>query len=357
MGIFKAKGSPYFQYTFTVKGSRYRGSTGLDRRADAQEWVATERRKKILGQEDEKTLTLSQAYAKYELEHLQFKPSYRSIISKINHVLEYFGRDTWLHAIGQNEVERYVAHSRNETFRRVVYNHKKKAMAPVGKPKKNSAANINRRLSTLRAVMTKARKSWKVKAQDLDFDAVMLEEKTVINNTLAEDAPQILWDAAPDHIRHFIMVSLCTGWRSQNVLTLNGVEQIDLKAFNISTIGKGNKRIDTPITDAFAQYIILNNLHEMKRVCLYRGRPVKSIKTAWASLFERTGIKYIRPHDMRHTFGTWLYRYTRDQRAVQQGLAHSDIGTSIRYTHTDHDMLREQMNKMPVKIKQIAVAK
>lgn len=357
MGIFKAKGSPYFQFTFTVKGTRYRGSTGLDRRADAQEWVAHERRKKILGHEDEETLTLSQGYAKYELEHLQFKPSYRSILSKINHVLGYFGNDTGMQTIGQNDLERYVAHSRAETFRREVYSHKRKEMVPTGKPKKTKPATINRRLSTIQALFIKARKSWKIKVQEIDFDALMLREDNIVNNTLTEDAPQILWDAAPSHIRHFIMVSLCTGWRSQNVLTLNGIKQIDLANHNIHTTGKGDKLIDTPITDAFALYIKLNKLDEMEGVCAYRGRSVKSIKTAWTSLFERTRIKYIRPHDMRHTFGTWLYRYTRDQRATQEALSHSDISTSIRYTHTDHDMLREQMNKLPVRINQVLAVK
>lgn len=126
MGVFKDKKSPYFQYTFTVKGTRYRGSTGLDKRGDAQTWVADERRKKILGLEDEQTLTLSQAFAKYELEHLQFKISYKSIQPKINHVLGYFGENLPLHAIGQNEVEKYIAHCRMETYRRQVYSPSKR---------------------------------------------------------------------------------------------------------------------------------------------------------------------------------------------------------------------------------------
>ena len=60
---------------------------------------------------------------------------------------------------------------------------------------------------------------------------------------------------------------------------------------------------------------------------------------------------------MRHTFGTWFYGVTRDQRAVQEALAHSDIQTSVRYTHTNLEMLRDQMNKMPLHINQVKAVK
>jgi integrase len=366
MGVFKDKKSPYLQYSFTVKGVRYRGSTGLNSRSDAKEWVANERRKIILGIEVEKTLTVGQGFAKYELEHLQFKPSYKSIIPKINHVMEFLGKNTCLHSVGQNDLERYIAHCRTETFRKMVYSPKKGKMIPIkagehAKPRKVSVATINRRLAAFQAMHKKAKKSWKVKVQEIDFESLFLKETTVINNTLAVSSPQILWDAAKPHIRHFIMITLCTGWRSTPVLRMNGKKQIVLDApvpF-VWTIGKGGKHIETPITDVFMQYIIANGLQHMDLICDFwgTGEPVASIKTTWKTLFKNTGIKYIRPHDLRHTFGTWLYHYTKDQRAVQEALVHSDITTSIRYTHTNLDMLREQMNKLPVKINQVAAAK
>ncbi len=370
MGVFKAKRTPYFQYKITINGTPYRGSTGLDKRADAEAWLANERRKIILGIEEKKALTLSQGFAKYEIEHLQFKTSYTSIQPKINHVLEYFGGDTWLHDIGQNELEQYVAHCRTETYRKMVYSPKKKKMVPIAKgdnakPRTANVATINRRLAAFQAMHTRARKSWRVKIQEIDFESLKIKETTVINNTLAIDTPQVLWDAAPPHIRHFIVISLSTGWRMTNVLTLNGRKQINLDAAVpfMWTVGKGDKYIETPLTDFLMQYITANGLHELECVCAQefkksgKRRPVKSIKTAWKNLFIRTKVKPIRIHDMRHTFGTWFYSVTRDQRAVQEALAHSDIQTSMRYTHTNLDMLREQMNKMPVRITQVSVAK
>jgi integrase len=361
MGVFKAKGTPYFQYRFTVGGTPYRGSTQLDKRADAEAWVADQRRKIKLGIEDEKTLTLGEAYAKYELEHLQFKTSYKSIQYKINHVIAYFGEDTWLHGIGQNECEKYLAHCKTEVLRKMAYSPKLKKMVPTKKIYKAKPATINRRLATLQSIILKAKTSWRVTVQDIDFVPLFQKEQTIINNPLPVNAQQTIWDALPNHGKHFVMLSLCLGWRSTNVLTANGSEQIILNApipF-MWTIGKGGKRIETPITAPLMHYILANNLHETGLICDFWGTgvPIKSIKTAWRTAFKNTGLKYIRPHDLRHTFGSMLYYNTRDQRAVQEGLAHSDIKTSMRYTHTDLSMLHEQMNKMPITIKPLRVAK
>ena len=342
MGIFKVKGSPYFHFAFTVKGCRYRGSTQADKRTDAETVYGNERRKALLGETEPNTIILEDAFAKYEEEHAMFLTSYPSVKANVDHLLGYFGKNKLLHDVGQNEMERYVAHSRTETYLRRVFTPD--GMVTTGKPQAHSNAIINRRLATFQGMHAKAFKSWKVKIQPIDFSALKLKERTVINNTLAKDAPQKLFDAAPEHIKRFIMISLFTGWRKMNVLTLTGA-QIDMESLTVQTIGKGGKLIVSPITTSFARYIRANKLHKAEYVCAYKGEPVKQIKTAWKKLFEKTGIPYIRPHDLRHTFGTWLYEKTGDQRLVQEALNHSDIKTSIRYTHTHLEQRRKKMNK------------
>lgn len=335
MGTFKVKGSPYYHFAFQIRGTRYRGSTYLAKKADAVAFEANERRRVQLGEGDYDILTLEQAFNKYEEEHAMFLASYASIQAHVDHMLDHWGKGRPIHDIDQNELERYVAKCRTELL----------PYPEDGERKKLSAATVNRRLATFQGMHRRARDSWKAKVALIDFRALRLKEATIVNNTLCHEDVQALWDAAPEQ-RHFIAISLYTGWRMTNVLTLRG-NQIDLDNLVMQTIGKRQKLITSPITREFAAYIRLHKLHEKELVCDFwgDGEPVKSIKTAWRTLFTKTKVKRIRVHDLRHTFGTWLYESTGDQRLVQELLHHSDIKTTIRYTHTKQELQRAKLDK------------
>lgn len=344
MGIFKVKDSPYYHFAFTFKGCRYRGSTGFEKRADAETYFENERRRVRLGEIEQDTVTLLDAFDRYEEEHAMFLNSYASTQSHVNHLLGYFGNGKMLHEIDEAAMVKYVADCRKETYRKKTYAPKQGKMIEVGKAKVTSNATINRRISAIQGMHSRATKIWKYKTQPINFNALKLKEKVSIDNTLLYKDVQKLWDAAPVHLRHFIIISLHTGWRMMNVLTLTK-EQINLRNHTITTIGKGGKLIVSPITDSFESYIRANELHKLDYPCAYKDKPVSSIKTAWKALFKRAKVKYIRIHDLRHTFGTWLYEQTGDQRLVQEMLHHSDIKTSIRYTHTKRELQRDKLNK------------
>lgn len=58
----------------------------------------------------------------------------------------------------------------------------------------------------------------------------------------------------------------------------------------------------------------------------------------------RAGIgKRITPHVLRHTFATDLYRETCKIRLVQKALGHSDLSTTMIYTHVYDEELQQAM--------------
>lgn len=74
-----------------------------------------------------------------------------------------------------------------------------------------------------------------------------------------------------------------------------------------------------------------------------KGTPLRS--NALRAMVKRRGSKAglaqkdIHPHTLRHTFATELYRQTKDIRLVQKALGHSDLTTTMIYTHiVDDDM-------------------
>ena len=57
---------------------------------------------------------------------------------------------------------------------------------------------------------------------------------------------------------------------------------------------------------------------------------------------EKAG-KRIHPHTLRHSFATDMYRVTRNIRMVQKALGHSDLSTTMIYTHIADSELEEAM--------------
>jgi len=56
----------------------------------------------------------------------------------------------------------------------------------------------------------------------------------------------------------------------------------------------------------------------------------------------------ISPHTLRHTFATRLLRRSGNIRMVQKALGHSDLSTTMLYTHIVDDELEDAMKRMAV---------
>ncbi|MFW5987932.1 MAG: tyrosine-type recombinase/integrase [bacterium] len=60
--------------------------------------------------------------------------------------------------------------------------------------------------------------------------------------------------------------------------------------------------------------------------------------------------KKVTPHTLRHTFATDLYRDTKDIRQVQKALGHSDLSTTMIYTHLVDEDLQRDMEALDKKL-------
>jgi len=60
--------------------------------------------------------------------------------------------------------------------------------------------------------------------------------------------------------------------------------------------------------------------------------------------------KKVTPHTLRHTFATDLYRDKKDIRQVQKALGHSDLSTTMIYTHLVDEDLQRDMQALDKKI-------
>lgn len=88
-------------------------------------------------------------------------------------------------------------------------------------------------------------------------------------------------------------------------------------------------------------------------VFLFKGQPVKDVKTALKAACERAGIPYGRNtpngitfHSLRHSFGSLVQQTQRDIRITQQLMNHKSIQMTERYTHSRSEAKMDAVNSI-----------
>jgi integrase/recombinase XerD len=159
--------------------------------------------------------------------------------------------------------------------------------------------------------------------------------------------------ATPLGLRNAAMLELlyATGLRVSELTALR-VDEVDLEAGFVSTLGKGRKQRLVPIGDAaralLALYLTrarpaLSTRRRSNDLFLSRRGARLTRQTFWkmvADTARGAGIaKDIYPHMLRHSFATHLLERGADLRAVQAMLGHADISTTQIYTHVSRSHL------------------
>ncbi len=78
----------------------------------------------------------------------------------------------------------------------------------------------------------------------------------------------------------------------------------------------------------------------------FKGKPIGSIRKAFKNACNRTGIKNLRFHDLRHTFATRLVLSGVDLATVSKLLGHSTIQMTMRYSHPTPEALKNAVSKL-----------
>ena len=74
------------------------------------------------------------------------------------------------------------------------------------------------------------------------------------------------------------------------------------------------------------------------------AKPYVAIWYAWDSARTRAGLAYVRIHDLRHSFASFLVNSGRSLYEVQKLLGHAHIKTTQRYAHLSDETLISAAN-------------
>ena len=328
--LVRRSGSPHWYIRGTIRGVSVFESTGLDRRAEAEE-VLTVRAAEILTRSIHGH-TAVRTFADAALSYLAAGGDGQHL----SPILKHFGQRK-LSAIGQHEIEQAAAR-----------------LKPHAAP-----GTLNRQIYTpISAVLHHAaRKQWCASP----VIARPSQPPGRVRWITVDEADRLIAAAAP-HLAPLVIFLLSTGARLSEALYLDwsavDLGRCHVEIRNAAAGGHGTKNDESRGVPLHPRAVaaLANLPHRTGPVfrrhlggLTKRGwkRPVGpgyadrrgagggQVKTAWRAMLKRAAISNFSPHDCRHTWASWHYAANRDLTALMQLGGWKSPEMVLRYAHVN----------------------
>ena len=207
-----------------------------------------------------------------------------------------------------------------------------------GKWPELSPSTVNRRLSVVSRLVQLAKEwGWTESAPTIRMLPETTRE-TFLTQEQVEDIARLCPRVGP-----LVLLDAYTGIRIGHLLRLTAADVVDGKYIRLDRSGK-------------TRTMQLIPLH--KRVRGFASRlPLKGVTypvyyAEFKAACKALGIT-ARPHDLRHSFASWMFRAGSDSFSVQNALGHSSPAVTRRYIHEGAQQLATQINRIgtPSKVK------
>jgi integrase len=160
-------------------------------------------------------------------------------------------------------------------------------------------------------------------------------------------------------VRDALKLMLFTGQRRGNVLGMRWVD-VDLAGGVWSLGAHQTKQAKAQTTPLVAQACeVLQRRYESAatawvfpavRVVDESGELGQMSETrlrdAWQRICKAAGIEDLRPHDLRHTSGSWLARLGASEAIRQKALGHQTPAMAARYSHLELDPVADALQRV-----------
>lgn len=215
-------------------------------------------------------------------------------------------------------------------------------------------STISANLSKFRQVLKYLRKHGAkvIDFRDIELPRVLVKEPDYL---LPDEAQQMIDCAINNRDKALVAALWSTGGRISEVLSLKRDDIINNQAV---VLGKGGKYV-TLYIDKRAEKLINEYLDsrsdklpfiftsaQMRRLTVSRAEQIINQIAGELGIFRADGSeKRITPHTFRHSFATNLLTNGADIRTVQTLLHHSNVTTTMRYTHVSDKRKEDSYSK------------
>lgn len=355
MSVYKGKGSPYYRYDFQINGHRFHGTTKARNKRDAE---AIEKQLKQKAKQDveqfRKTgnapLTIDTAVGRYWTEKGQYRKD--KVFSMLESLVLYFGKDKRLDEIDNAAIAELIAYKRKQ-FRWG------KSKLKYGEVKTLSNATINREtLVPLKAIFRRAKLMWDCYLpKEPHWRDHWLREPQERVRELHRHEQEALERSIREDYRPWCRFLHLSGRRFNE--TLIRWTDVNWEAGEITTLGKGDRQVWTPITPSIRKILESCRGHHPEFVFTFiakrsRGGRIAGQRypityggttTQWRRDRALSGVENFRLHDYRHDRATKLLRETKNLKLVQRVLNHAQISTTAKYAHVMDDEVARALER------------
>lgn len=176
-----------------------------------------------------------------------------------------------------------------------------------------------------------------------------------LNATELERLMTVLQNGANRPVCMIAMYLLSTGSRMSETLNSKWVDiNIETRTWKIPALNSKSKKVrSVPLNDSAIN--IINQLDTSGKfenlfVNPVSGKKYTSIHKAWGKIRKEAGLPYLRIHDLRHQYASFLVNSGRTLYEVQQILGHSTSKVTERYSHLSSATLQAAANSASVMI-------
>ncbi|HEY9867578.1 MAG TPA: tyrosine-type recombinase/integrase [Candidatus Obscuribacterales bacterium] len=246
----------------------------------------------------------------------------------------------------EKEFARYLNHWREHKLSTITHNDVERLHGYLGRA--HGIYVANRTIQLLRAIYNKGR-TRKLFLQDNPAAGISLFPERARERFLNKDEVKRLLHAllteADHQIRDFVMLSLLTGARKSNIVSMRW-QDIDLDS-GVWTIPETKNGTSQTIALTAIEIAILARRHTtIDGDYVFPGRGPKGhlveLKKAWYRLLARADIKDCTLHDLRRNLGSWMASQNVNVALIQSALNHKDLKTTLSvYARTAKDAERK----------------
>jgi len=192
---------------------------------------------------------------------------------------------------------------------------------------------------------------WEVVTENPATKIPLFREPNQVENYLTDEQLQrlliVLHTNENRNVARVALYLLSTGARLTEALTATW-QQMDLKSdtWRIPAATSKSKKVRAVPLNASA-IDVLNEIqpdHKLRMGFLFvnarTGINLKTVHRAWYKIREEAGVPFLRLHDLRHMYASFLVNSGRTLYEVQQVLGHSSPQVTQRYAHLSTETLQ-----------------